>query len=49
MWDRVREMLARLWRRPQQGAEERRVIKARERFWAEVREGEHEAEVKSSP
>jgi hypothetical protein len=47
MWDSLRQMLARLWRRSQQSSEERRVIKARERFWADVREGEREAETKS--
>jgi hypothetical protein len=47
MWDRLRQMLARLWRSPQKSSNERRVIKERERFWAEVREGEREAEVKS--
>jgi hypothetical protein len=49
MWERLRQMLARLWRSPRQSAsEERRVIEARERFWAEVREGEREAEAKSA-
>jgi hypothetical protein len=47
MWEDLRQMLARLWRRPQQSSDERRVIEARERFWAEVREGEREAEAKS--
>lgn len=47
MWDSLCQMLARLWRRPQQSSEERRVAKARERFWAEVREGEREAEANS--
>jgi len=47
MWDNLCQMLARLWRRPQQSSEERRVAKARERFWAEVREGEREAEANS--
>jgi hypothetical protein len=47
MWDSLRQMLARLWRSPQESSEERRVIKARERFWAEVREGEREAEARS--
>jgi hypothetical protein len=47
MWESLRQMLARLWRRPQQSSEERRVAKARERFWAELREGEREAEAKS--
>jgi hypothetical protein len=47
MWDRLRQMLADLWRRPQQSSQERREIEARERFWAEVREGELEAEARS--
>jgi hypothetical protein len=47
MWDFLRQMLARLWQRPQQSSEARQVIKARERFWAEVHEGEREAEAKS--
>ena len=47
MWESLRQMLARLWRLPQQGSEAQRAIEARERFWAEVREGEREAEAKS--
>jgi hypothetical protein len=47
MWDSLSQMLARFWRGPQQSSQERRVIKARERFWAEVREGELEAEARS--
>jgi hypothetical protein len=47
MWDRLREMLARLWQSPQKSSDERRLIKERERFWAEVHEGEREAEAKS--
>ena len=47
MWDSLRYMLARLWRRSQQSSEERRVIDERERFWAEVREGEREAKARS--
>ena len=49
MWDSLREMLARLWRRPQESLEEQRVIEERERFWAELHEGEREAEAKSVP
>ena len=47
MWDGLRQMLARLWRSPQQNANERRLRKERERFWAEVREGEREAKARS--
>ena len=47
MWESLHQMLARLWRRSQQSSEEHRVMEARERFWAEVREGEREAEAKS--
>jgi hypothetical protein len=47
MWDSLRQMLADLWRHSQQSSEERRVIEERERFWAEVREGEREAEASS--
>jgi hypothetical protein len=47
MWDSLREMFARLWRRRQQSSEEQRVIRERERFWAELREGEREAEAKA--
>jgi hypothetical protein len=47
MWDSLRQMLADLWRHPQQSSKERRVIEERERFWAEVREGEREAEASS--
>jgi hypothetical protein len=49
MWESLRQMFERLWRRSQQSSEQRRVIEARERFWAEVREGEREAEAKSVP
>jgi hypothetical protein len=47
MWDSLRQLLARLWVGAQQSSEERRVIEERERFWAEVREGEREAEASS--
>jgi hypothetical protein len=47
MWESLRQMLVRLWRRPQQSSEERRVLKERERFWAELHEGEREAEARS--
>jgi hypothetical protein len=48
MWEELRQILANLWRRPQEGSEQRRVIKERERFWADVREGEREAEARSA-
>jgi hypothetical protein len=43
MWERLRHLLRRLWRRSQRGLKESREAKARARFWAEVREGQHEA------
>ena len=49
MWDDLRQLLLRLWRRSQKSAEERQVDRARTRFWAEVREGEREAEAMSAP
>lgn len=49
MWDSLCEMLARLWQRTQESSEDRRAAKARAHFWAEVREGEREAEAKSIP
>ena len=47
MWNDLRDMLVRLWRWSRKGAAERRVAKARARFWAGVREGEREAEAHS--
>jgi hypothetical protein len=47
MWDSLRQLLAKLWRHHQQSSAERRTIAARERFWAELREGEREAEADS--
>lgn len=49
MWERLRHALDRLWRRLQNGRRERRTAAARARFWAEVREGQREAESHSSP
>jgi hypothetical protein len=50
MWKRLHHALWRLWRRSQAGPdEERRAAEARARFWAEVREGEREAEAHSRP
>lgn len=44
MWRRLRPKLSHLWRRLQKGRGERRTAEARTRFWAEVREGQREAE-----
>lgn len=49
MWKYFREVLVRLWQWSQKSAAERRVAKARARFWAGVREGEREAEANSRP
>ena len=40
----LRDVLNRLWRWLRKGHDERRVTAARARFWAELREGEREAE-----
>jgi|GEM_PF-2616326 len=40
-------MLSHLWGRLQKGRGERRTAEARTRFWAEVREGQREAEAHS--
>ena len=45
----LRDVLWELWRRLQSRATERRTVHERERFWAEVREGEREAEVHTRP
>jgi len=47
MWKAVHEFWSRLWRRGQKISEEQQVQKERARFWAEVREGEREAEAKT--
>jgi hypothetical protein len=49
MWREWREVLVRLWQWSQKSGAERRVAKARARFWAGVREGELEAEAHSRP
>ena len=49
MWNRLKYALWRLRRRSQRSSRERRAAKARARFWAEVREGEREAEARSRP
>ena len=46
---RVSRLPARLWRWLRKGHDERRVTKARARFWAEVRAGEREAEAQLRP
>ena len=47
MWRQLREALSRLWRRSQRGLNERRTARTRARFWAEVREGQREADARS--
>ena len=47
MLKRLRHALWRLWRRSRRGPDERRAAMARARFWAEVREGQREAEAQS--
>jgi hypothetical protein len=49
MWKRLREALQRLWRSSQGGFDERRTARERARFWAEVREGQREAEERGGP
>ena len=49
MWEDLREFFLRLWLRPQEIAEERRVEKERTRFWEELHEGEQEAEDDAGP
>lgn len=49
MWQRLRDALRRLWRRSRRGPDEARTARARARFWAEVREGQSEAEANSRP
>jgi hypothetical protein len=46
---RLRQLLVRLRRWSQQGRDVRRSDAARARFWAELREGEREAEDRSRP
>jgi hypothetical protein len=40
----LRDVLTQIWRWLRKGHHERRVTAARARFWAELREGEREAE-----
>jgi hypothetical protein len=44
MWERLRHALWRLVRRLPEEYVDRRTVEARTRFWAEVREGQREAE-----
>jgi hypothetical protein len=48
MWKDLRAVLARLWQWSQKNVTERRQAQARARFWAGVREGEREAEARST-
>jgi len=49
MWNALHRLLARLWAWSRKGSTERRVAETRARFWAEVHEGEREAESRSRP
>jgi hypothetical protein len=49
MWTRLYHAARRLWQQSQRGAVEPQAAKARARFWAEVREGQREAEAHSRP
>jgi hypothetical protein len=44
MWTRLSESLHRFWLALHRSANERRTEEARARFWAEVREGQQEAD-----
>lgn len=47
MWKRLRRLWLRLWQRSQKSSGDRRAEAARARFWAELREGEREAEARA--
>jgi hypothetical protein len=49
MWKRLRQALWRLWRGAQRDPGELQEAEARAHFWAEVREGQREAEARSRP
>ena len=49
MWKRLRQVLARLWHWSRKSPAERRAATTRARFWAEMREGQREAEARSRP
>ena len=44
MWQQIREILERLWKQSQGGANQRRLARERARFWSELREGEADSE-----
>jgi hypothetical protein len=47
VWDALRQILKSLRRRFRSRSDARRIDEQRARFWAEVREGEREAEARS--
>ena len=49
MWKSLGDVLRRFWRPSQGGFDEGRTARERARFWAEVREGEREAEERLRP
>jgi hypothetical protein len=49
MWTKLSGSLNRIWLILHTSADERRTEKARARFWAEVREGQQEADVAFRP
>jgi hypothetical protein len=46
---RLGQALQRLWQRWQRSFEERQTVKARARFWSEVRAGQREAQARHQP
>lgn len=49
MWKRMKRALRNLWPLPSRPPSEGRTDRDRARFWAEVRQGEREAEANSRP
>lgn len=49
MWKRLEAALGRLWQWSQWSPAERRAARVRARFWADLREGQREAEAHSRP
>jgi hypothetical protein len=49
MWKRLKGALGRFWRWSQKSPAQRRAVRARARFWADLREGQREAEARSRP
>jgi hypothetical protein len=47
MWKHLGHALWRFWQPSQSGLDERRAAEARAHFWAEVREGQREAEARA--